>query len=151
MKPEGSLPHSQVPATCPYPEPARSSPYPHIQVPEDPSQYYPPIYAWVAPVHIRGPVCEYFVTGYVLRGEKLLALRPTPKLENNLLSAVSDCLFIIFAATLHMGGRSSIRNLRTRHAVVSWTHLSHGRTVTQNINNSLLTRPAQLRDIQYTV
>jgi hypothetical protein len=30
MEPEGSLVHSQVPATCPYPEPARSSPYPHI-------------------------------------------------------------------------------------------------------------------------
>jgi len=30
MKPEGSLPHSQVPATCPYPEPARSSPYSHF-------------------------------------------------------------------------------------------------------------------------
>ena len=28
MEPEGSLPHSQVPATCPYPEPARSNPYP---------------------------------------------------------------------------------------------------------------------------
>ena len=28
MEPDGSLPHSQVPATCPYPEPARSSPYP---------------------------------------------------------------------------------------------------------------------------
>ena len=28
MEPEGSLPHSQVHATCPYPEPARSSPYP---------------------------------------------------------------------------------------------------------------------------
>ena len=28
MEHEGSLPHSQVPATCPYPEPARSSPYP---------------------------------------------------------------------------------------------------------------------------
>ena len=27
METEGSLPHSQVPATCPYPEPARSSPY----------------------------------------------------------------------------------------------------------------------------
>jgi hypothetical protein len=26
MEPEGSLPHSHVPATCPYPEPARSSP-----------------------------------------------------------------------------------------------------------------------------
>jgi len=29
MEPEGSLPHSQMPATFPYPEPARSSPYPH--------------------------------------------------------------------------------------------------------------------------
>ena len=25
-----------MPATCPYPEPARSSPYPHIPLPEDP-------------------------------------------------------------------------------------------------------------------
>jgi hypothetical protein len=30
MEPEGSLPHSQVPATCLYPEPAQSSPYPHL-------------------------------------------------------------------------------------------------------------------------
>ena len=30
MEPEGSLPHSQVPATCPYPEPARSSPHSYI-------------------------------------------------------------------------------------------------------------------------
>jgi len=28
MEPEGSLPHSQVAATCPYPEPVRSIPYP---------------------------------------------------------------------------------------------------------------------------
>jgi len=35
MEPEGSLPHSQVPDTCPYPEPARSSPYPHIPLPEE--------------------------------------------------------------------------------------------------------------------
>ena len=28
MEPEGSLPHSQVSATCPYPEPARTSPSP---------------------------------------------------------------------------------------------------------------------------
>ena len=27
-QPEGSLPHLQVPANCPYPEPAQSSPYP---------------------------------------------------------------------------------------------------------------------------
>ena len=30
MEPEGSLPHSQVPATCPYPDSARSSPQPHF-------------------------------------------------------------------------------------------------------------------------
>jgi len=30
MEPEGSSPHSQVPATCLYPEPARSSPFPDL-------------------------------------------------------------------------------------------------------------------------
>jgi hypothetical protein len=28
MEPEGSIPHSQVPETCMYPEPAQSNPYP---------------------------------------------------------------------------------------------------------------------------
>jgi len=37
MEPKGPLAHSQVPSTCPYPEPALSSPYPHIPLPEDPS------------------------------------------------------------------------------------------------------------------
>jgi hypothetical protein len=37
MELEGSLPHSQVPATCPYPEPDYSSPHPHITFAEDPS------------------------------------------------------------------------------------------------------------------
>jgi hypothetical protein len=36
MEPESSLPHSQVPAIWPYPEPPRSSPYLHIPLPEDP-------------------------------------------------------------------------------------------------------------------
>jgi hypothetical protein len=36
MEPEGLLRQSQVPATCPYPEPARSSPNPPIPLPEDP-------------------------------------------------------------------------------------------------------------------
>jgi len=56
--------------------------------------------------------------------EELLAPRPIPKPEDHPLSAVRDCLFNIFAAALHIGGRSSIRNLRTRHAVVTGTHLS---------------------------
>jgi hypothetical protein len=36
MEPEGSLPHSQVPAICLYSETAKASPYPHIPLPEDP-------------------------------------------------------------------------------------------------------------------
>jgi len=37
METEGSLPRLQAPVTCPYPEPDRSIPYPHIPLPEDPS------------------------------------------------------------------------------------------------------------------
>jgi hypothetical protein len=59
METESSLPHSQVPATCPYFEPNRSSPCPHIRLPENPSLYYPPIYTWVFQVvsfpHVSSP------------------------------------------------------------------------------------------------
>ena len=51
--------------------------------------------------------------------EELSAIRPTPKLEDHTLSAVRDCLLIIFAATLHIGGRNLMH-----HAVVTLTHLS---------------------------
>jgi hypothetical protein len=37
MEPESSLPYSQVSATCPYPEPAPSSPHNPLPLPEDPS------------------------------------------------------------------------------------------------------------------
>ena len=57
-------------------------------------------------------------------GEELLAPLPNPKLEDNPLLAVRDYLFNVFAATLHIGGRSSICTLRTRHAMVTETHLS---------------------------
>ena len=59
-------------------------------------------------------------------GEELLAPRPTPKQEDHPLSAVRGCWFNIFAAILHYGGCSSIRNLRMCHAVVTGTHLSWG-------------------------
>jgi len=42
---------------------------------------------------------------------------PTPKLEDHPFSAVRDYLFIIFGANLRTGGRFSIRNLKTPHAV----------------------------------
>jgi hypothetical protein len=57
-------------------------------------------------------------------GEELSTPLPTPNLEDYPLSDVCDCLFNIFLATLHIGGRSSIRNLRTLHAVVTGTDLS---------------------------
>jgi len=56
--------------------------------------------------------------------EELLAPRPRPKQDDHPLLAVRYCLFNIFAATVHFGGRFSIRNLRTHHAVLSGTHLS---------------------------
>jgi len=66
--------------------------------------------------------------------EELLAPRPTPKLEDRPLSAVRDCLFNIFAATLHNGGRSSTRNLMTCHAVVTGTRLSRDAIIIISIN-----------------
>jgi len=57
-------------------------------------------------------------------GEELLALPPTPKLEDHPLSAVCTCLFNILTAAIYIGGRSSICNLMMHHAVVTGTHLS---------------------------
>lgn len=55
---------------------------------------------------------------------QLLASRGTPKLEDHPLSVFRDSLFSVFAATVRVGGRSSIRSMRTRHALVTGTHLS---------------------------
>jgi len=66
----------------------------------------------------------------------LLAPRPTPKLEDHPSSAVRGCLFNLFTATLHIGGRSSIRNPRTRHAVVTGTHI-HGHLSVTVVNTEI--------------
>jgi len=59
--------------------------------------------------------------------EKLLAPRLTPKLEDHPVSAVGNCIHNLFAATFHIGGRSSIHKLWTHHAVVTGTNLSRNR------------------------
>ena len=82
MEPEGPLPHSQESATCPYPKPDQSS----TKSTEGSVQFQ--------------DFCELFVTWLSFYGEKLSAHRPTPNREEHLLSAVCDCLFNIFAATL---------------------------------------------------
>ena len=83
MEPEGSLPRLQVPATCPYPE--RIS------------------------VQVRGFLSQHFATRYIFTVRCFLAPRPTPKLKDHPLLDVCACLFNIFAAALHIEGRSSIR------------------------------------------
>jgi hypothetical protein len=87
------------------------------------------------PYAIHAPPISFFSPGSRLSvwifpnricfyGEELFSPRPNPKLEDYSLSAVRSCLFNIYAATLHIAGRSSIRNLKTRHAVVTGTNLS---------------------------
>ena len=133
MEPEGSLQHSQVSTTCPYPEPARSSPCPHIPLPKIhlniilSSKSHVPFpllgsYQIISP----GPRLSVWMFRNVIRfyGDELSVRRPTPKLEDHPVSAVRDCLFNLFAATLHFRGRSSISSLRKLHSVVTKTHLS---------------------------
>ena len=68
-----------------------------------------------------GPRLSVWIFRHNIRfyDEELLAPRPAPKLDAHPLSAVRDCLFNVFAAILQIGGRSSSRKLRTRHAVVT--------------------------------
>jgi hypothetical protein len=54
------------------------------------------------------------------KGDSQLAPRP---LQGHPFSAVHDCSFSIFPATLHDEGRFSTRNLRSRYTVVTGTHL----------------------------
>jgi hypothetical protein len=93
METERSLPHSEMPANAPYTEPKCQSRY--------------QAYVWT------------FSNMIHFYGEELLAPRPNPKVKNHPFSVVRDCFFHLFAATLHVGGGSSIRNLRTSHAVVT--------------------------------
>ena len=84
---------------------------------------FPLLMSYQTLVQARGFLCETFRNVIRFYGEKLLAPRPT--LKDHPLSAVRGCLFNIFTATLHIGGRPSIRNPTTRHAVATGTNLSH--------------------------
>ena len=83
-----------------------------------------PFLSQIDPGHAPTSQTNLFRNKTSFHGKELAAPRPKPKLEDHPLSAVRNCLFNIFPATLHIGGRSSIRNLRKRNAVVTGTHLS---------------------------
>jgi hypothetical protein len=74
-------------------------------------------------------------------GEDLFTLRPISKLEDHTLSDVRNCLFNIVLTTLHNGGHAFIRNLTTRQAVVTGTHLSRLEIFTISKNFELLLEP----------
>jgi len=71
----------------------------------------------LATCQVRGN-CEYFVTWQYLRWW-VVSNSPNPRLEDHPLSDVCDCLFNIFAATLRIGGCSSIRKLMTLNPEVT--------------------------------
>jgi hypothetical protein len=79
MKPEGLLPHSQVPAICPYPGPVQSNPYPHIPLPENLSLFS--LYQSISP----GPRLNLWLFRNMIRfyGEELLTPCPTLKPEDH--------------------------------------------------------------------
>jgi len=74
-------------------------------------------------VQVWGLLIDCFVT-IRFYGENGLAPSSTLKLKDHPLSTLRDCLFNIFAATFHIGGRSSICILRMRQVVETRTHLS---------------------------
>jgi hypothetical protein len=80
-------------------------------------------------------------------GEELSTPRPTPKLEDHPLSALRDCLFNIFAATLHIEGCFSLHNLRTCHALGTGTHFSWLIGLTQF---KFPTAPVHLTSLHFT-
>ena len=69
--------------------------------------------------------------------ELLFEPREAHKFHGHSLSAVRDYLLSLFAGTVHIAGRSSIRNLRTCLVVLTGTHLSR-RKWEDNIKMDLL-------------
>ena len=73
--------------------------------------------------------CKWFVTSLGFCGEKPFTLRINPSWNTTpcRLSATANSIYSQLPCT--SGGRSSIRNPRTRHAVVTESHLSLGQAV----------------------
>jgi len=120
MEPYVSLPHSQVPATCPYPKPDQSSPrlpasHPLLRLQRHQSGLLPSGFPAKSLSNLssvfrclrrsNGPTTVRFsVFCNILSfcSEELLAPRPTPKPGIHPLLVVRNILFNTIAATLRM-------------------------------------------------
>ena len=110
MESQSSLPYSQAPATfsC-YVMPPLETPPPPLEIRV--GEYFTSGLFCLQRKHLA---YEYFLTFGFSRGG-VVSASPNPHAEGPPLIGLRNCLFSLFAATLHIGGRSSIRNLRTRH------------------------------------
>ena len=80
MKPKRSLPHSQAHETCTYPEPAPSSPYPHISFSEmhliiiphlllvSELLYFPQVFLPKPCIHLSSPIRATYPAHLILLG-----------------------------------------------------------------------------------
>ena len=82
---------------------------------------------------VRG-LCECFVHDTFLR-RAVVRISPIPYVKDHPLLTVRYCLFNMF--TLY-GGRSSIPNLRTRHEMLTGTHLSRSFECDGHYNQNII-------------
>jgi hypothetical protein len=95
---------------------------------------------YVVPIS-RSPRSLWKIRKMIRSYGELLAPCPTLKLEDHPLSAVRDCLFNIFAATLHIEGRSSNR-------IIVYTCLLFGLRPLRDNVSSLYIRCYVLLDVK---
>jgi hypothetical protein len=97
MEPDGSIPCSEEPSNGPYPEPYQSNPlHPFLSI----LCNFLSLRSFIQGIRPNPVLLVYICDRLIYYGEELLAPRPAPKLGDNHLSAVRDCVFNIFAATL---------------------------------------------------
>ena len=97
MESESSLPHSQVPAACPYPEPDQSSPYLPIP-PLEESRVPFTLFASCQEISPSPEPSEVFRNIVRVLRWGVVCTSPSPQPEYYS-SVVHDCSFNVFAAT----------------------------------------------------
>jgi hypothetical protein len=148
MEPEGSLTHSQVRDSYLYPEPAQSSPYPHIPLPKDLANTLAAAVSEPALYRLLTIKLPNLISSYrcLDRIKVSVQLRLWVFCNKDAFSVWG----VVSPWSKHQDGGPSlvgcprqriqyirsyppycrpfmIRNLRTRHAVVTGTHLSNGK------------------------